>query len=168
MTRPKTKTFLNSEIFARAYIAKQASDLSLLCEAQMSEVYADYGIKIPVYASSTLHCLSLLENTSLADLAKALNATHQVTTQRVKKLEQLGLLKRNQDPNDVRRIILILTHEGIEEAKKLKECMDAAALAYQDLSAQIGADLSQTIGTATRALVRQPLSERLPAREVVC
>ncbi|MEP3889463.1 MAG: MarR family transcriptional regulator [Hellea sp.] len=154
--------FLESNIYKAAYLGKHAGDLSQLCHNQAAMRYQEFGIIIPVYTSSTLHCLKLMQTASLADIAGALNATHQVTSQRVKKLIDLGLVDRRSDPNDARRYELFLTQTGKTQANRLENCMEAASQAYVDLFDELGFDLSELIRKTTDALRRKPLGERFP------
>ncbi len=97
----------------------------------------------------------------MADLAKSLNATHQITAQRVRKLDKLGLIERAPDPKDTRRIELSLTAKGCEQAERLDRCMEAAARAYANLFDELGVDVSAILLRAAEAMRRKPLGERI-------
>ena len=161
MESTRSRPFLQSGIFRQAYLGKQAEDLTYLCEAQIEQAYQEHGVIIPICTSSTLHSLSMAGKASMADLAKSLQVTHQITAQRVRKLDKLGLIQRTPDPNDTRRIELSLTAAGREQAQRLERCMEAAAQAYADLFEEIGVDLSSLLLQATEALHRKPLGERI-------
>lgn len=155
------RDFMSIGVLRSAYLAKYAADVSQLCAEQVENEYQRRGLVIPVYASSTLHYLGEKGPVSVADISNDLQTAHQVTTQRVKKLEELRLIRRARDRDDARRVLLHLTAKGRDQFEKLKACMAAAACAYEDLFEDIGIDLADALCRAARALRRRSLDERL-------
>ena len=153
--------FMGAGVLRSAYLGKHAADVSQLCAEQIEGEYQRRGLVIPVYASSTLHYLGEKGPVTAADISNGLETAHQVTTQRVKKLEDLRLIRRARDGDDARRVLLHLTEEGRDQFEKLKACMAAAARAYEDLFEEIGVDLADTLCRAAHALRSRPLEERL-------
>ena len=91
------RDFMSAGVLRSAYLGKHAADFSQLCAEQVESEYRRRGLVIPVYVSSTLHYLGEKGPASAADIANGLRTAHQVTTQRVKKLEELRLIRRARD-----------------------------------------------------------------------
>ena len=155
------REFFDSEITRKAYLGKHCFDLLSLSSEQAAEVYAQRGLSIPLEVSSTLQFISRNDALSVADIAKALSLPHQLSTQRVEKLANAGLLRRKPDPKDKRRVCLQLTKKGREQADLLDQCMADIARVYERMFEDIGCDLSVMIPAATAALKAVPIAARL-------
>lgn len=153
-------TFVNTETIRKAYLGKHAQSWVIKSAEQIQKVYEQRGIVIPVAVSSTLHCICDNEGASLADIARHLDIPHQLVAQRIGKLTRFKLVKKCPDPNDKRRSEYFLTALGQEQAKRLMQCMDDAALIYSELFDEIGCDLAQVLLDAVKALERNPLDYR--------
>lgn len=145
-----------------AFVAKSVFDLHCLIQSQSEELYVEKEMGFPVWASSTLLFLATTEHASIMQISKALNLSHQLTSQRVKMLLKLGLIEGVQDTNDKRRTMYHLTGAGQKKAKILDlYCLDAAQ-AFKDLSTEIGVDIQHVLNAATAALQKKSFAERFP------
>jgi len=142
-----------SNDFTRSFIGKQADDLgNLICE-QIKPIYRSLGIVVPVKSVSIMHALSQAEQASLTELARMLQQSHQLVKQKLPRLIQLGLITRQQDPNDKRRSCYRLTPLGQE----LEHLLHQYSLhqVYADLSAEINADLYGVLCSAINGLINK-------------
>jgi len=146
-----------------AYLGKQAQQLILESSAQVAEVYITRGIVITVECSSTLDTLYRHQPSSLSELARALNYPHQLIAQRLSKLVKLGLVTREADPEDGRRMLNRLTDKGVDQAQRLTLCMEDMAEVYRALYAEIECDLPAKLKAARDAMQTQTLVERFAA-----
>lgn len=144
----------------KAYLGKHANELVLVSSQQVAEVYRQRGLMIPVEVSSTLQYLGDQPKPSMADMARDLAVPHQLVAQRVKKLINIGCVKRRPDPNDARRTQLVLTAKGRQQHKLLVQAMADTAVVYQTLYDEIGCDLPAMLCAAIKALKDRPLSQR--------
>ena len=125
----------------------------------------DAGLDFPSRAASTVLLLGEQTRMSAADLAKALGQPHQLVTQRVDLLIDLGIVSRAGDPGDARRRILVLTSKGKRQFIALKARLTLAEAAFAALSAEIGCDLASASRSAIAALERSSVLDRVRALE---
>lgn len=156
----KSGRFLKTEALEKAYLGKRVHDFLATISEQVDAIYKQRGIHIPVTASSTLQYIAGQKGVSLADIARALEVTHQITTQRVHKLEKIGLVEKRADMNDRRRFEWHLTPLGHDQAKLLESCMADAALVYQGLYDQLNLDLADALQEARNAILEHTLNDR--------
>ncbi len=155
------KTYLDAHELREAFFGNRLSRLVDLIVEQGEDLFRNRGLSLPSTSASTVLYLSEHGNVSAADVARDLKQPHQLATQRVQALLELGLVKRSKDPNDARRNVLVLTESGKREARKLKECLADAARAYEQLSDEIGIDVSQFVLSLSQALADEPLQARV-------
>lgn len=149
-----------TDLIEEVYLGKRVHDLLVTLTNQLAVVYKARGITVPVIASSTVDQLSRSSGASIADIARALDITHQLATQRMDKLNRCGLVEKRPDPNDARRVIWALTAEGCKQAERLEVCMNDAMTVHEKLFEDIGFDLMSALDKAKSALNTHPLSER--------
>jgi DNA-binding MarR family transcriptional regulator len=99
----------------------------------------------------------------VADIAKTLEQPHQLVTQRIELLIELGIVRRADDPDDRRRKIVVLTVKGSEQHRRLNACLVRAKAAFAALFREIECDLPAVVLRAMEALERSPLSARATA-----
>ncbi|MEP1519701.1 MULTISPECIES: MarR family transcriptional regulator [Rhodobacterales] len=98
------------------------------------------GLTYPQYI--TLLILQERGPASVGDIGAALCMTSSTTTPLLKRLEALGFVTRQRDPNDERKVVVSLTAAGqqaIAQAPAITDCM----VAQTKLS---GSDLTQMVG----------------------
>jgi DNA-binding MarR family transcriptional regulator len=149
----------NTEINnSKAFIGKQADDLSNLIREQIKPIYQSLGIVVPVKSCSVIHYLNKHDDLSVTDLAKHLKQSHQLVKQKLPKLQTLGLIEQRADDNDKRRSTYHLTSEGKHQAQLLDE--NSLISVYQHLSNEVGADLHKVLNKAINGLKHKDLLTR--------
>ena len=157
--------FLDSHPLRGAFVANALEQLAGVIVEQGDALLRDAGLDFPARAASTVLLLGERPRISAADLAKALGQTHQLVTQRVDLLIELGIVSRAGDPGDARRRILVLTAKGKRQLKVLQTRLTLAEAAFAALSAEIGCDLSGAARSAIAALQRSSVLDRIRALE---
>ncbi len=153
-----------------AFLAHFSRRLSDLIIDQGTKLLESHGITTPTAAVSTIYFLKEKEkekeNVTVADLAKALDVTHQMATQRANTLESVGLILRQPNPQDKRAKTLHLTELGSAEANKLRPITRKVTQVFDQLNKQIECELMSKIRQAELALIDKPLAERLKEIEI--
>lgn len=155
--------FVDAHRLSAAFIANQIERLADMIVAQGNDMLEAAGIQFPSRAVSTVLFVGENEPASTADIARALGQPHQLATQRVDLLVQLGILERISDPDDARRKLLRLTPEGREQFRVLTDRLDKAGQAFVAMFAEIGCDLPAATQRAAAALRETPLITRMKA-----
>ena len=155
--------FIDSHRLGAAFIANQLERLAEQIVGQGNDMLEAAGIAFPSRAVSTVLYVGEHEPASTADIARALGQPHQVATQRVDLLIQLGIVERIDDPDDGRRKLLRLTAEGRDQFKVLTDRLEKAGQAFEALFAEIGCDLSAASQRAADALRKTSLLSRMKA-----
>jgi DNA-binding MarR family transcriptional regulator len=153
--------FLDAHPLSAAFIANQIERLAELIVSQGNDMLEASGIKFPSRAVSTVLFVGENEPASTADIARALGQPHQLATQRVDLLIQLGILERIGDPDDARRKLLRLTPAGREQFRILTERLDKAGQAFSAMFAEIGCDLPAVTRRVAATLRETPLITRM-------
>lgn len=148
---------------AGAFVANQLERLAALIVAQGDALLEDAGVSIPPRTVSIVLLLGERGRLSVADIAKMTERPHQLMTQRVELLIELGIVRRADDPEDGRRKIVVLTAKGSEQHRRLNACLVRAKAAFAALFREIECDLPAVILRAMDALKRSPLSARATA-----
>ena len=157
--------FLDSHPLRGAFVANTLERLASLIVEQGDVLLRDAELDFPSRAASTVLLLGERARISAADLAKALDQPHQLVTQRVDLLIELGIVSRAGDPGDARRRILALTSKGKRQFKALKARLTIAEAAFAALSSEIGCDLLDATRSAIAALERSSVLDRVRALE---
>lgn len=153
-------SFIQSDPYHQAYLGKAIDELYKTVMGQMAVVYKARGLLFPVSSSSTLHYLRNNDGASLAEIARALNATHQLSTQKIKILQKLGLVSKHPDPNDLRRYEWRLTEKGRAQTEILDKCMQDVTLIFDQYYEQLGFNLRDVVSKAQEALLACPMERR--------
>jgi DNA-binding MarR family transcriptional regulator len=107
--------------------------------------------------------LYLKENgsTSIAELARAQDYSHQRVALRINLLKKLKLVTRIIDPKDQRRKLIKLTAKGQKEMAFLQKMYTETSMAIEHLFKEIDVDLMDKISDALDALKKRSLPDRL-------
>ncbi|WP_199609628.1 MarR family winged helix-turn-helix transcriptional regulator [Flocculibacter collagenilyticus] len=151
------ENYINSNV---AFTDKRLFDLFLLINEQADVIYKKLGIDFPVSCSPTVLSLSVKENSTVTDIAKALGLSHQLIAQRLKSLLKLKLIEKQPSNQDKRKILYRLSQKGLEQALKLDKYCEGAEKAFIDLLKEVGVDLQGTVNTTISALKHIPFHER--------
>lgn len=156
-------SFVDTHPLRGAFVANQLERLVELIVAQGEELLRQAGVQFPSRAASTVLLIGDKGEIAVADIAKALAQPHQLVTQRIELLMDLGIVKRANDPADGRRKIVVLTAKGVEQYRRLKARLAQAQTAFAALFAEIGCDLPAFALRAVEALKQRPLAQRTAA-----
>lgn len=157
--------FIDTHSFAGAFVANRLERLAEVIVMQGETLLTDAGIEFPPRTASIVLLIGERGSVSVADVARVLEQPHQLVTQRLELLLELGIVERVADPDDGRRWILRFTRKGSEQHRQLKEQLALTAQAFSDLFKEIGCDVELAIEQASRALARTSLAERVKAME---
>jgi len=116
-----------------------------------------------VKSASLLVQLESLGPASAADLADALECSHQLVLQKTPKLIEIGVIARVPCPDDARRKLFLLTPAGHEQLAILRSLAPEFVAAYEELERSVG-DLHTVLKEAIAALQHRPLIERMGGR----
>lgn len=152
---------LESHQLAGAFLANTLERLSALIGEQGEDFLRHAGVEFPPRAVSTVLLLGESEPMSTADIARAVGRPHQLVSQRVDLLLELGVVSCTEDAGDARRKLLRLTPKGRTQFRRLVVQLALAQAAFQSLYDEIGADLMTAAVDAMAALRRSPLLERV-------
>ena len=155
--------FVDSHRLSAAFIANQLERLADLIVLQGNEMLDASGIEFPSRTVSSVLFVGENEPASTADIARALGQPHQLATQRVDLLIQLGIFERISDPDDARRKLLRLTPKGRDQFQILSDRLEKAGQAFSALFAEIGCDVPAATQRAVAALKTTPLVSRMKA-----
>ena len=159
--------FLDSHPLRAAFVANTLERLAALIVEQGEDLFRDAGLTFPARAASTVLLLGERARLSAADLAKTLGQPHQLVTQRVNLLVELGIVSRTGDSRDARRRILVLTAKGKRQFEELKTRLALAETAFAALFAEIGCNLPDVALRAIAALERSSVRARVRAPDRV-
>lgn len=144
----------------RTFLGRLSEQLSELIEQQSAEVFERAGIVIPVKSSSLLGAIAALGPVSVADLARALDRSHQLIQQKMPKLLTLELVSRRSDPDDQRTFLIEITDRGREQLVLLDELNPEFDRAYAEIEQDAG-PLFEGINRAITLLKSRPLIDRM-------
>ncbi len=159
----KTMTYVDIHSASEAFLGNRLSRLVDLIVEQGDGLLRQGGISFPARASSAVLLIEEYENLSTADIARLLGQPHQLVTQRIDLLIDLGLVERRSDQQDGRRKILALTAKGAREAIVLHACLNRAEQVFAELYDEIGVNLSKITQRAILALADNSLQDRFGA-----
>jgi len=146
----------------RTFLGRLAEDLSDLVASQSQVLFSAREIAIPVRSVSLMVALDRLQPATATDLADALEKSHQLVSQKLPKLLQLGLVERIECPTDRRRKLYSLTEAGCVNLERFADLQPALERAYTELAAEVG-DIHALLRKTARALETVSLAERIGA-----
>lgn len=146
-----------------SFLGRLSEALSQTIEDQTRELFDAAGIVIPVRSCSLLTALGQRGEASAAELARALDQSHQLVVQKCPALVRLGLMTQHADPADARRKLFRLTDKGQAQLAMLDTYSDKITDVYKRLFEETG-DVHAMILTALKALKARPLRQRAEAQ----
>lgn len=144
----------------RTFLGRLSEQLSDLIEQQSAQVFERAGIVIPVKSSSLMGAIARLGPVSIADLVRALDRSHQLIQQKMRKLLALGLVSQRPNPDDQRANLIELTDKGREQLALLDGLDSEFVRAYAEMEADAG-PVFDAIDRAIVALKARPLIDRM-------
>jgi DNA-binding MarR family transcriptional regulator len=147
-----------------AYLAHFARRLSDLIISQATEMLSGYGLRMPSSSVSTALFLWKAKQATVTEISTAFDYTHQMAVQRIKGLEDLGLVERVINENDRRSRLIRLTKSGLIEAEQLAFITKQAAAVFDELYNEIDCNLTTMIMRAEKNLKITTLAARMKKR----
>jgi DNA-binding MarR family transcriptional regulator len=144
-----------------AFLANQLRRLVDMIAEQGDNLLMGAGLSLPSRAVSSVLLIGERGQISAADIAKELQQPHQLVTQRIEILIELGLLNRIDDPSDGRRKILELTRKGKRELRLLETCLRDAERVFLSLYQEIECDLLAVTRHAMKVLSSKSILDRI-------
>lgn len=155
--------FVDTHPLRGAFVANQLERLVDMIVLQGHALLEDAGLVFPSRAVSAVLLIGEYGTLSAADIASALAQPHQLVTQRIELLIDLGVVERVTDPTDGRRKLIELTRFGRDQLVRLQARLAESERAFAALFAEINCDLPSIADHAMEALERAPLLNRIQA-----
>ena len=135
--------------------------LRLWVTTQVQELGAAHGLSFRQYAA----LIAIRDYASSpGELARLWQVTPAVLTGIVDRLERRGLVRREPDPDDRRRLRLSLTDEGLAASRDVERALTAdLAARLAESSPRELAELGRALDLLRRALIVDPEGDSLPA-----
>ena len=103
-------------------------------------VFRQYSSRLSLTAPQAFHLLSIpVDGISMSGLANRLGLDTSTLTRNIQKLEKLDLVRRKQDRNDKRILVVYLTDKGRDKVEKIEESLldlNFSMMKYIDLDDQ--------------------------------
>jgi len=103
-------------------------------------IFRQYSSRLSLTAPQAFHLLSIpVDGISMSGLAKKLGLDTSTLTRNIQKLEKLDLVRRKQDRNDKRILVVYLTDKGGGKVEKIEESLldlNFSMMKYIDLDDQ--------------------------------
>ena len=103
-------------------------------------IFRQYSSRLSLTAPQAFHLLSIpVDGISMSGLANKLGLDTSTLTRNIQKLEKLDLVRRKQDRNDKRILVVYLTDKGRGRVKKIEESLldlNFSMMKYIDLDDQ--------------------------------
>ena len=103
-------------------------------------IFRQYSSQLLLTAPQAFHLLSIpVDGISMSGLANKLGLDTSTLTRNIQKLEKLDLVRRKQDRNDKRILVVYLTDNGRDKVEKIEESLldlNFSMMKYIDLDDQ--------------------------------
>ena len=103
-------------------------------------IFRQYSSRLSLTAPQAFHLLSIpVDGISMSGLANKLGLDTSTLTRNIQKLEKLDLVRRKQDRNDKRILVVFLTDKGGGKVEKIEESLldlNFSMMKYIDLDDQ--------------------------------
>jgi len=103
-------------------------------------IFRQYSSRLSLTAPQAFHLLSVpVDGISMSGLANRLGLDTSTLTRNIQKLEKLDLVRRKQDKNDKRILVVYLTDNGRDKVEKIEESLldlNFSMMKYIDLDDQ--------------------------------
>ena len=103
-------------------------------------IFRQYSSRLSLTAPQAFHLLSIpVDGISMSGLANKLGLDTSTLTRNIQKLEKLDLVRRKQDRNDKRILVVCLTDKGRGKVEKIEESLldlNFSMMKYIDLDNQ--------------------------------
>lgn len=155
------KPFYFESSYKSAFLANMAARLRDVINDDCAVMLRNKGVITPVTDVSIVMFIAENNLHSIAEIAKALDYSHQRTAARISTLEKLELIARFTDENDSRCKRFSLTRIGEVDFKKLQSVYQSAAVVFDQLLDEQEMDVMAVLMNLVTSLKRYPVSERI-------
>jgi len=149
----------------RHFLGRLSEELSDLIAQQSSELLLASGIVIPPKSCSLMVAIDHHGPCSVRVLANALERSHQLVSQKLPKLVDLGLIESSDNPHDRRERQYALTENGQQQMARFHALQPRLERVYGELFEEIG-DVAKLLNAAIGALHQSSLADRSEALAV--
>ena len=157
----QNSNIMDTHPLSGAFLSNKLLRLVETIADQGEELLKSDGIQIPPRAISTVLMIGETKGVTAADIAGALDQPHQLATQRVALLIELGLVTKRPHATDSRRKVLELTAEGQAQYARMMDMLGHIRSAMDALYEELGCNLDDMAVKAVDALNDHPLIERV-------
>jgi len=144
-----------------AFFDRHLHKLRELITLQSDELFSALGISTPSPAVSTLLYLLANGSASIARLSDDLGYSHQLISQRLAQLSDMGFIERSADPRDKRKKLIKLTRRGRNEAQRVDDALPKLAKAIEGVFDEIESDVQIAVRAMHAALNNKSIVERV-------
>lgn len=157
----RDSNIMDTHPLSGAFLSNKLLRLVETIADQGEVLLASADILIPPRAISTVLMIGELDNVTAADIAASLDQPHQLATQRIAALMELGLVTKWPHATDSRRKVLDLTPAGLQQYEKMMVMLGHIRTAMDELYAELDCDLARVAVKAVKALKDRPIAERV-------
>lgn len=144
-----------------AFLANMAARLKdQICEDAQQQ-FDQLQLLTPVTDVSLVLFVNHKKIASIAEIAEALDYSHQRVAARINALIRLNLLSRQVDSTDQRRKAIKLTEVGLKEVAQIDQFYRHVSAVFEELFKEIDCELMEKLLAAVNGLKRSNLSSRL-------
>ena len=115
-------------------------ELLLNLTTHYNAIFRQYSARLSLTAPQAFHLLSIpVDGISMSGLANKLGLDTSTLTRNIQKLENLAFVRRKQDRNDKRILVVSLTDEGRDKVEKIEDSLldlNFCMMKYIDLDDQ--------------------------------
>jgi len=155
MNRP----FFYNYDFRSAFLASMANRLYEQISNQAQEIFKRNNLITPITDVSLMLFVNFNGPSSIADIARALDFSHQRVALRINALENLKLLSRKIDKKDQRCKLIAMTALAKKEMIFIEKMYTQTANKTDAMFEHIGINLMDKIQEAIEFLEKEPLAE---------
>ena len=156
-----SKPFYYQYEYRAAFLANMAGRLREQICVEADEIFKSNSMATPANDVSYMLYLKQNGSSSIAELARAQDYSHQRVALRIDLLEKLKLVTRVTDDKDQRRKLIKLTTKGKNEMVFVEKMYTETSMAIEHLFKEIDVDLMDKISDVLDALKKRSLSDRL-------
>jgi DNA-binding MarR family transcriptional regulator/GNAT superfamily N-acetyltransferase len=129
-------------------------------------IYAMYGMQLQPRWFPVIYLLANEGKHSVTAIADEIGQTHASVSQIVGEMVKQGYARLSKGTSDGRKTFVSLSAKGLGAARKLNPQLIDAAAAVEDMQAEVGVDLWNTLVAIEQALDRQNLHRRLLRQKI--
>lgn len=156
-----SKPFYYEYGYRAAFLASMAGRLRDQICVEADDIFKSNNISTPVNDVSYMLYLKQNGSSSIAELARAQDYSHQRVALRIDILEKLRLVTKVADDKDQRRKLIKLTTKGKKEMAFVQKMYSETAMAIEHLFKEVDVDLMEKISDVLDALKKRSLLDRL-------